>query len=865
ACGDLPEQDELNNERTETLALCPNPTPVISGVDIRADGPIQYDVPVTITASIRNAGTNAITVPVALQLSSDLGAVLETDKDGADDTVTVTNSCADPIDPGQKKDVTFVWTPRKAEDVRQLIAIVDPAGVVEECNEADNQATRALRLDLSPWKDRAGMNYGTLVDIEVDAAPVFGEALSGRYLIHNYGDTTASEPPLVIVPNGGADAKNTLSVARGDDSRTLDSESQILAPAPGAPQTVPFTFTPSALLCTPENPMRGLEVVVDSLDYFDEAVETNNVTLRPFANLVVSDIVFGSVAQSRVDMDLVTADASDPKAMPFGAHRVGGSVTAPDGTVTTFTALGPYTTVGQHDLADGFVLRQNGTYSVTAIVDVPDEARLCGDLPEANELDNDRTETLTLCPNVVPTLALGDIRVGEPSTVTVTITNTGNTTLIEDVQVTLSGTRASDGGAATLAVDQNPKTLPLAFGAGLDPGASAAVTFAWTPSASEQVSLLTATLAVLDTDPDNGPFANAECSYADNVDSEPLAIDLTPWRDALARGENYIVSVSPDFVQYVDIAVASAPVNGAALDTSTQISNHGTFTPGDVDVVLRELRGDADTVGADIASVSGTFRPPAGGALDAVIPWTPSTVRGDTNPLGPLWGVSIAVDRPGEITETIETNNTTRRLLVDLVPSQLLIAGGCKGGVPRGLDRTVTVRVSKPLPPTGRDIPEMPLTPYYVSLYVDGALDRTVGPFAGTGRLTLATDVRFDDLAQHTLEARIDEAGAGAPEDNRVPERDEDNNRIAIAVTSVEPLADLVYATTSPTLTITSGESGDPVTVAATVGNTGEIPAPAFAVTLWIDGVQRDSVLVNGLAVGATQAVSLTWPAATLG
>ncbi|MEZ4267664.1 MAG: CARDB domain-containing protein [Myxococcota bacterium] len=882
ACGDIPEQNEKNNQRTEVHTLCPDPSPQVVGIDITASGPAKYGVPVTITARVHNYGNNTLSTPVDVFLTSDLGPVLETDADLSGDVRTVVNSCADPINPGQEKLVSWIWTPRHADQVRLLRVIVDPdlpdghapgrefAGL--ECNAANNEAVRPLWLDLSPWDDYRGANYGTLVDLDVDGPPEFEQLLTVTGAVHSRPPIPAPvEPPIQVIVNmePGSLVQHTARRLSGAEDLLLPT--QIEMPSWGAPQVYDTPWAVVTPQCNTADPIQTIRAFVDVADVHLENIETNNVTERQLPDLVTTSITRTAIVQSRADLFFATGNQGDHTKMAVGTHVAEGDLELPSGAVLPFATVGPFVGTGTHSLATAVLFRENGTYRVKVTSDPAQLSNACGDLPERDELNNTRVQPFAVCPDVTPALAFGGaLKYEVPVPVHVTITNLGNNTLVEDVEVTLSATRAADGLPATLDLDQNGKIAPFSLGAGLDPGQSTQVSFTWTPRQSEQVSSVRATLAVLDTDPANGDVAARECDYDNNDAALPVGLDVSPWRDA--RGENTIYGSNPPTTQAIDIAVDSAPVNGVPLVTTSRIANRGNITPDDVTVDLYELRGGW-TFRADlVAQVPPKVMPPAGGSVDTPMGWTPQTYRLDPHPDGPLWGIQTVVDDPDLLFESREDNNTTRRLLVDLVPTDISVPfNPCLGyATPAvGFPTTITARVAKPLPPPGFAIPEMPLSPYHLSLYIDGAYHSTIGPLSAPGTFTMATGVVFATEGNHDLEIRVDEAPDLA-RDNRVPERDEDNNHRLETIFVHAPRPDLSTwaspgAASASDLSIVSGDIGAPVTVSANVYNRGEVDSGPVAVRLLIDGITRDAALVGPVPVGGSVPVSLQWPAGTAG
>ncbi|TNF38632.1 MAG: hypothetical protein EP329_00030, partial [Deltaproteobacteria bacterium] len=879
ACGEVPERNELNNTYDEVLNLCPDPSPWRSAsganwvtADIVALDPVKIGTPVRLVARIHNYGTNSISKPVTIDLNADLGGAPVdplTDYDPLD-SIVVDNSCADPIDPGQHKTVQWTWTPTHETDLRRLVVTVDPANdEPAECRETNNVTTRALYIDLSPWKDYYAQNGGSEPDILVDGPPEFGAPLTTDFYVFNYPPVlpAGAIPPLILIPNGGDYAQNDSRLVRLDGTRELlplpDARTQILSPAPGAPQPETYVWTPSAAECDVDNPIQAIEVFVDSLEGFLEADtaltrELNNTTPRAVPDLRVTSITRTAIVDSRADLDWVEANAGG---MSVGGHEAEGHVTLPDGTVVDLGSLGVFSGTGARDLADGFLFRQNGTYRAYVLTDVPEVDNACGNLPEQNELNNDREQLFPVCPDPTPDLSFGGaLQYEVPVTLHVDVTNLRENTLIEDVQITLTAKGPDGVTDVPLELDENPKVLHLAFDTAdvLNQGETRRVDFLWTPRLDHQVGSITATIAVLDTDSENGDPALAECDTTNNTDTEPLRIDLSPWRDAANRGENHLLAPNHD------ILFATAPVNGVEVDTTTKIWSFGNIRVPHADVTLRELRGGCVAPADDVFSVEAPFAP----TTDAVMPWTPQTVRSDPDPRGPLYGVQVIVDEDDLVYETprpaAENNNTTRRILLDLAPADVRWpTNSCvKTASPaRGEAVDYVVRVVRTHDPAC-PIPETDLSPYSLAVFVDGTQVATVGPLSGTGFFTVLSGYVFDTTGDHEIEVRVDENPGDVALDNLVPERNEDNNRRAEIVSVHEPRPD--YTVSTPT--VAHGDPGDPVTVSFSVGNVGEAAGGDVLVHLYVDGAFVDSAVVPGpIAIGGSAPAQLTWDVGTVG
>ncbi|MCA9515670.1 MAG: hypothetical protein KC635_12060, partial [Myxococcales bacterium] len=856
SCGVVPEVDEVgNNVKTFSVNVCADPTPwryatgTSPSVDIEVLGGIaRYGVPTTVSARIYNRGAVSLSEDVEVLLTSDLGAVLETDADADGDVKVVHNSCADPIAPGAYKTVTWTWTPRYLVDgeIGAISVVVDPSDLIADCSETNDTTTRPLDMDLTPW---AGGGRNGAADLAT-GAPQYGAESASAMTIRDRGPTGSH---LLVVPEAGV-GEASFAVERASGAVESAQTVAIADPSPSSPQAVAWAWTPAT--CDTGDPYLRVVATVDSTDAYAETSEANNTTWLYFPDLTAGGVSLAATSWVGA-ISFATHNGGSTPQMAVGTYLADVDVLRPDGTHVAYPGLGPFTGTGTQAGPTGVDTAQNGTYTVSVVVDTGAGAVGCGDVPEQDETNNAAQGSFTLCPDVKLTLGLTAFAYGAPGTFPVTVRNVGNTALVEDVEVTITATRLADDGAADLSsvLVENPMTLHLSQADPLPAGASRVLTFAWTPDQAEELDTVTASAVVLDTDAGNGAYALRECVTGDNGASVSLDVDLTTWRDGLFRGENY--------QSIVDVALSAAPVNGQSVTATTRISNRGKISVAGAVVDVAELVGDTTTLGATLATNGAGVTVAGSGSVDAGLAFTPHTARGAATP---VQGVQVTVDRAGVIGENDETNNRSRILFTDLEPTALSVpSNACVGAASpaRGAATTVTAYVARNPAPGG--IAEAAVAPYYVSLWVDGAYRNTAGPFSTVNTpVTLTTNLTFTTAGAHTIEARVDEDTSSTARENRVPERDEDNNRFSAVVDVHEPRADLVFSS-SPALAVTYQEDGDPVSVAFTVKNTGETTAAASTATLWIDGAAVASTTVAAVNVGATRNVTLTWPAATLG
>jgi hypothetical protein len=208
--GVIPERIEVaNNMLTEVFTLYTDPSPwkhssgpngptadiATEAITLATTPPItlsdavQYDRPIEVTVLVVNHGNTTLPAGVEVLLTSEQGAILETDADASGDIKQTTGY----IDHGQSETVTFTWTPRYGDpEVRELRAVVDPNNALtglDDMREDNNQTDRQLYMDLSP-------EFGAV------AAPRFGEQLLIPVELFNYRPSPPpSIPRLMVIPN----------------------------------------------------------------------------------------------------------------------------------------------------------------------------------------------------------------------------------------------------------------------------------------------------------------------------------------------------------------------------------------------------------------------------------------------------------------------------------------------------------------------------------------------------------------------------------------------------------------------------------------------------------------------------------------
>ncbi|MBL8783969.1 MAG: hypothetical protein JNJ59_03620, partial [Deltaproteobacteria bacterium] len=535
ACGDVPESNEVDNAITRAISLCPDLTPEVAGIDLRTSGTIRWGSPFTLTATVRNVGVGALTTPVTARLATNTGPLAT----GVDATRVGDFDCDDPLQPGAEREVSWTVTLTEADGLGALLVTLDPADAISgECDESNNTATRGLWMDLSPWEDWHAANFGAVTDIEAAGEPSWGGSIDADYAVYvRAPNPNDPEPPIVVGPSGSEGAINLHTLVRLSGAREALGTAPLGDPAAGDFEAIAFSTTLSSSACDPDDPVQALQVEVDSGQRLPEGREDNNVTQRDFANLVPGTLELSPVTNSRASLDLAVTNPVG-KSLGFRPYRIETTVTSPSNATATF-ATGPFPTVGLRRVASLFDAHENGTYTVTSTLDPPTADALCGTVPEQDEHDNTTTTTFRLCPDLTATLSLGgSLAIGQPTPIEVTVENTGNSTLIEEVEVIVRGYSDLDV-ELPIALAPSSRIIEASPAAPLDPGQTRSTTFLWTPLTSHaRVSRLVVATRVLDTVPDNGAYADAVCGTASATTPVVIAfdkgctvdLDLATWR-----------------------------------------------------------------------------------------------------------------------------------------------------------------------------------------------------------------------------------------------------------------------------------------------------------------------------------------------
>jgi subtilase family serine protease len=293
------ESNEDDNEATRSLQIAapaaPNLTILAHNITFEPPTPGQGDV-VTITALVLNNGAAAAT-RILVQF------------------IDVTNGGSTPIGveqtieailPGGAASVRVVYDTAGLAGNRKIQVLVDSNNLIEETDEADNEAVVTLSVDPAPIANLVVTESNISAD---PAQPVMGDVVTVTVSVHNQGTAAAEE---VVV--------HLLDVSDGEP-RPVDTQT-IESIAPGGAELVQITYE--------DGPgERRLRVVVDPSNYIPESDETDNRTtytlfiegaLAP--NLVVRASNIGMFPLAPVSGEPVTVTATILNNGNADAHEV---------------------------------------------------------------------------------------------------------------------------------------------------------------------------------------------------------------------------------------------------------------------------------------------------------------------------------------------------------------------------------------------------------------------------------------------------------------------------------------------------------------------------------------------------------------
>jgi uncharacterized repeat protein (TIGR02543 family) len=654
-CGEAPESDEAVNN-VISRELCADPSPWKSANSAGSDAleitpwPVVYGQPATVTARLYNHGTLPINEPVEALLTSRVGRVLDTDQ--SDDLIRLEASCGAPIMPGQSRELKWRWTPRYPTDggaeVRDVQVVIDPQQLYPICAEGreNNVVDEALTMNLfHTFKTSDVMQLGQPIEFEVDVMS------SGTLRPNDEGSLVRFE----VFRDGG-------ELSHG-------AEAAIIAPGGAdSPDQHRFTWTPTADDCKQTLPLKYVQTIVDHNEKYLETSEGDNDRFLKLPDLVptkLEQVTEG--CQSRVI--LTVEDKSEGARIKAG--RWSGKITIedPEGSLTTIPFEG-LEGDGVFDVSDLTNLRfpatAPGTYRYVVEIDTASSS-LCGDILESNERNNRLEGTWVLCPDpAVSDSALKPrtrVQRGRVTTFEGTIRNAGGLSIIRNFPVQL-GTR--DGLLVNL--PQPGVGVEASCAAPIEPGETVTVTWDVDLSNQDPVDLLVMTVDPMDVMPE-------ECRQNNNRAERFLYLDLSPHRSV--RG--------PDYNGVPDISSAAFPAWRETSIANYTIRAFGP-EPGQRNPKRETIKSPIQVYpGVDEMTLSHVFHRKRGPPevfgtrpLDALAEHYPKSYPMEMifdgarcDPNNPIVAVGVRVDHERRVTESLETNQNSRRDLGNLKVSSV--------------------------------------------------------------------------------------------------------------------------------------------------------------------------------------------------
>jgi len=576
---------------------CSNKTVSVTDLRITAVTPLitctsDGNLTGTVQVTVNNNGCGAANnIPV--RLSSDCGYPFSDQTIGA-------------LAAGASTTLTFNFTPDISRCTCTFTATVDPDNVVCECNGTNNSLAAAPYT--SPIPDL------TITDIDFSNVTCLNDNISGSVgvTVQNSGCGTASNIPVALTSDGCLSFGNQTIVSLGA----------------GASTTVTFTISGSWADCTAENCQ--FTATVDPANAICEYNGGNNTLSETYTttlpDLVVSDIDFSGISCAGDTIsDSVTVTVQNQGfgtaanfqvsltsdgCLSFSNQTVAGPLAAGASTTVTFPVSGSWA-----DCTDC-------TCAFTARVDPSNS--VC----ECNGANNTRSEDYTQ--------TLPDLRINSVTPAMSCIAD-GNLTGSVIVNVSNIGCGAANNASVRLASDCgitfSDQTVTLA------PGASADLTFTYTPNCSACTCVFTATI-----DPGN---TICECNGANNSQSS-LPFTMTV----------------PDItVQSDTLAIACSGGSQVQISGNVTLANNGCGANLSANIPIRFTLYDNTGCSGNIIdqwtqTFTGVNMASAGGTQ--VFAMIPRTVSSNLclNSTGCLGSIRIEADYTGSICECDGTNNT---------------------------------------------------------------------------------------------------------------------------------------------------------------------------------------------------------------
>jgi hypothetical protein len=537
-CGEILESNERNNRLDGSWNLCPDPA--FEAGSLVATQRVQRGRETEFVATLRNKGRLSIVRNIPVRLGTRDGNLINL----AEPIANVSASCDAPIEPNGTYNVRWRTVLSPLDPVDILVATIDPNDFMpEECRGDNNQTSRFMYLDVSPWTSWQNANFNTLRDIATSNGERlrWGSVASASYAVRTHpprpGASNARREritsPMRIYPGiGEMTISHLFERLRGPDevfgTQLLDAVAENY-PVTNPRYPLPIDFSQAS--CNPDDPIVAVGVRIDRERRVLESNEDNQYTSRPLPNLDVAEIRRSPVLNDRFLLSY-QMKRSNFKEFYIGSWAASGELTLPTGAVVPIplaSQTGPVMTcqgcqatgsaAEPIEHPGGIDVPLNGFYALKVTADPPRADAPCGDIPERDERDNSETVRWALCPELSvsvtatpPAPTAPGVASTDPWQVEVRVRNKGTRALVEDLEVRLGGLDPND---LPLEAAVTPAVQTASFDRDdpLEVGEVAPLQFEWNSYApGPELDKLVAYVKVLDTDAANGGLDFALCS-----------------------------------------------------------------------------------------------------------------------------------------------------------------------------------------------------------------------------------------------------------------------------------------------------------------------------------------------------------------
>lgn len=605
ALGQVPESNEANNERSENFTISPMALPDLIVFDITwAPDPPAAGSTANFTAVVANQGNaNATTFAVRFRVN---GTQL-----GADKVVTLG------LASGMTVSVTSdPWN--AAVGNHAVEAIVDPLGIVEESNEANNQRSESVVVPGPPAPDLVVQAFSW-----VPISPAAEDNVTFTATVKNQGNANATASALRFVLNG------TLNLG----------DKPVPALAPGA-----MTNVTSNIWAAVQG-SHTIRAAADALGVVAESNETNNdltanvsVAPPPKPDLLVTDIDWSPGVPANgttVNLTAVVHNSGNLGAGPFTVRFLLDGALLGDRSVAGLAA-GSSSAITSHAWT-----ATQGSHTVRSIADAG------GAVNESNEGNNERVEQLLVTATPEPDLVVLNVSWSPPLLL-------GGSNATFSATVRNQGAAASAGFVVGFLLDGGPRSWDASV-EGLGAGQQVSVTSGpWTaeagnhairvvadadgqvPEASEANNDATANFTVLPPPPPPVPLPDLVLDDLAAGNTTVAAGDRVTFRATVRNGGNTTANASTLRFLWANATVlGDVPLPRLAPGAHTVIDSPGwNATEGNhtllaiADVHSQVLESDELNNERSFSfSVSAPGPSPKADLAVANLAWVPDTLR----------------------------------------------------------------------------------------------------------------------------------------------------------------------------------------------------------------------------------------------